>query len=358
MLTQFGPSTWVALLLGGGLAVLAFVPVAAARYRRTGRLRAVDVVVLLLVAVYAVALWSYTLVPLPEKDAFACAGTNVRPFGFVADIRADGRSPLRNRALLQAVFNVVLFGPLGFFLRVLWRRGVVVATATGLVISLAIELTQLTGVWGLYRCAYRVFDVDDLLLNTLGALLGSLVALPVVALLSRRRPPPVVTTVTVGRRLVGFLADLMLIAAVGGSATIAWRAFALYALGWPIEQLPAAVDQALAYGLPAVVEGSWVLGRGRTLGEAIVQLEPVARPGTRTRSRLLKFAAGVGGYLLLASGLSTVPFVETGFAIATVVVALRSRHHRGLSHVVAGMDLRVERAPTDSAAAAPDLDAG
>jgi glycopeptide antibiotics resistance protein len=354
MLTQFGPSTWVALLLGSGLAVLAFVPVAASRYRRTGRLRVVDVLVLLLVAVYAVALWSYTLVPLPEKDAFTCANTNFRPFGFVADIRADGRVPLRNRALLQAVFNVVLFGPLGFFLRVLWRRGVVVATATGLVISLAIELTQRTGVWGLYRCAYRVFDVDDLLLNTLGALLGSLVALPVVSLLSRRRPPPVVTIVTFGRRLVGFLADLMLIAAIGGSATITWRAFALYALGWPIEQLPTAVDQVLAYGLPAIVEGYWVLGRGRTLGEAIVQLEPVERPGTRTRSRLLKFVAGVGGYLLLASGLSTVPFVETGFAIATVVVALRSRHHRGLSHIVAGMDLRVERASTESATATPE----
>jgi glycopeptide antibiotics resistance protein len=60
----------------------------------------------------------------------------------------------------------------------------VVAT---LATSLAIELTQLIGVWGLFPCAHRLFDVDDLLLNTAGATLGSLVALPVVAMLRERR---------------------------------------------------------------------------------------------------------------------------------------------------------------------------
>lgn len=62
-----------------------------------------------------------------------------------------------------------------------------VATLAGLATSLAIELTQLIGVWGLFPCAHRLFDVDDLLLNTAGATLGSLVALPVVAMLRERR---------------------------------------------------------------------------------------------------------------------------------------------------------------------------
>jgi glycopeptide antibiotics resistance protein len=46
------------------------------------------------------------------------------------------------------------------------------AVLMGFGLSLSIELTQLTGVWGLYACAYRKFDADDLILNTLGAAIG------------------------------------------------------------------------------------------------------------------------------------------------------------------------------------------
>ncbi|MFT4110997.1 VanZ family protein [Propionicimonas sp.] len=347
MLHQFGPSTWVALLVGGLLAVVAFLPVAVLLYRRAGRLRAVDLLILFAVAVYAVALWSYTLVPLPESPSYTCVRANLHLFQFVDDIRTDGRLLLHNRALLQAVFNVVFFLPLGFLLRVLLRRGVVVATLTGLLVSLAIEFTQKTGIWGLYRCAYRVFDVDDLLLNTTGALLGSLFALPIVALLRRRPAVPPATAVTVGRRLVGVLADLAVVAVVGYSLAIAWRAFALYVLLWPLDSLPGWVDNLLAYGVPAALEGYWVLVRGRTIGEAAVQLEPVAKPGRELRSRLLKFAFGVGGYLVVSGPLVEVAPVELAFAGASLVMLFASRHHRGLSHVVADMDLRVEGNPAE-----------
>jgi glycopeptide antibiotics resistance protein len=342
VLSQFGPSTWVALLLGGFLAVVAFVPVAVHRYRTAGRLRPLDLLVLAAVAVYAVALWSYTLVPLPESQTFRCVAANLRPFRFVADIRNDPHLLLHNRALLQVVFNVVFFLPLGFFARVLAGRGVVVATGIGFAVSLAIELTQKTGIWGLYRCAYRVFDVDDLILNTTGALLGSLLAMPVVAVLLRRRPAPVVARVTLGRRLVGMLADLLAITVVGASLQIAWRAFALYVLRLSLDDLPVVVDGLLAYGVPAAIEGWAVLGRGRTLGELAVQLQPRAKPGREPLSRVLKYAFGVGGYLLVSSPLVASGLVGAAFALATVVVAAASREHRGLSHVVADMQLGLE----------------
>jgi glycopeptide antibiotics resistance protein len=115
MLSQFGPSTWVAVLLGGPLAVLAFVPVAAYRYRKAGRLRAVDQFTLLCVAVYSVASWSYTLVPLAEHEHYRCLGHNLRLFAFIGDLRADPHRLLAKRAFLQAAFNVVLFAPFGFW---------------------------------------------------------------------------------------------------------------------------------------------------------------------------------------------------------------------------------------------------
>lgn len=40
----------------------------------------------------------------------------------------------------------------------------------GFAVSLFIESSQLSGFWGLYPCAYRQFDVNDLMTNTLGAM--------------------------------------------------------------------------------------------------------------------------------------------------------------------------------------------
>lgn len=94
--------------------------------------------------------------------------------GDIADNGLGGPAVLlRNLAVQQLVLNVVLFVPLGMLVRHLGSRTVVETTAIGLGVSLLLELTQLTGVWFAFPCAYRLFDVDDLIINTLGALLGA-----------------------------------------------------------------------------------------------------------------------------------------------------------------------------------------
>lgn len=342
MLRQFGPSTVLALWLGALLAALFLVPVAVIRYRRTGRFRAIDVVALGAVAVYAVALWTYTLLPLPDTDTFTCAGTNLDPLRFINDARRSRESLLRNYALLQAAFNVVLFAPFGFFLRLLLRRGVGWATAAGFLVSLTIELTQKTGNWGSYDCGYRSFDVDDLILNTSGALVGSLIALPVALILRRRGPAPAATRVTFGRRLTGMAVDLILVGVVGFSLVIIWHGFALRLLDWPARMLPEWVDPLLGLGVPAALEGWWVLARGRTVGEQAVQLTPVVGSRHQIRARLLKFGFGVGGLLALSA--FNIAALPISFALVTLAAAAWSRGHRGLSHLLAGMELRIESA--------------
>src|SRR5690606_27048173 len=84
---------------------------------------------------------------------------------------------LTHPAMLQLLFNVLLFIPLGFFVRVLAGRGIFTALFVGFGVSLLVETTQLTGVWGVYPCAFRFFDVGDLTTNTLGALLGAVFGL-------------------------------------------------------------------------------------------------------------------------------------------------------------------------------------
>ena len=73
--------------------------------------------------------------------------------------------------LLAPLMNLVLCSIIGALLarhrlRPSW------AVLGGFGLSLTVELTQLTGLWGLYPCPYRQFDVDDLILNTTGVALG------------------------------------------------------------------------------------------------------------------------------------------------------------------------------------------
>lgn len=69
------------------------------------------------------------------------------------------------RALLENILNVLLFLPVGLFPPILWKTKGRQVTWMALVGSLLIELNQL-----IWRLGY--FEVDDLLHNTLGAVLG------------------------------------------------------------------------------------------------------------------------------------------------------------------------------------------
>lgn len=271
---------------------------------------------------------------------------NFQPLRFVADIADDARALLENRAFLQVAFNVVFFMPLGVVVRVLARRGSAVATGVGLLTSVAIETTQFTGVWGTFTCAYRSFDGDDLLLNTFGALLGSLIALPIVRLIRRQRGQVSVQQVTIGRRLAGMLVDALAMTLVGFVCTVGWRAFAVYLLGWPVYDLPNWLNQTVSLGSAAVLQAYWVLVRGQTVGEDVVMLQPVPAPGREPLSAVIKYCVGVGGYLVLASDLSPNNWPLLGFLALTIGWAIWSPNHRGLSHTLAGMELRIEPPPS------------
>jgi len=123
------------------------------------------------VLVYGIAILTYVLVPVPRDPAGFCQRHHIEP-NLVPLAFHSGFGP----AIVQLGLNILLFVPLGAFLHDRGRHGVVTATLAGFALSVLIELTQLTGVWFAYPCAYRHFDVDDILFNTLGAAVGALVA--------------------------------------------------------------------------------------------------------------------------------------------------------------------------------------
>ena len=71
-------------------------------------------------------------------------------------------------------FNILLFVPLGMFLRYYKGYSLKKVIRSSLLLSLFFEFTQLTRLYGIYPKPYRLCDIDDLILNTIGGVVGYL----------------------------------------------------------------------------------------------------------------------------------------------------------------------------------------
>jgi glycopeptide antibiotics resistance protein len=99
--------------------------------------------------------------------------------------------PVRSSALRQLLGNLFLLLPIAFLGSVLWSglRGWKQAVLLGVCFSTLIELLQFV-ISAILRCTYRTADIDDVLLNTLGSVVGFaafLAASKIAALIRQRR---------------------------------------------------------------------------------------------------------------------------------------------------------------------------
>lgn len=153
---------------------------------------------------YLLAAYCLVILPFPTtrntcaQQAADTVYYNLVPFTFVKDIMketpivwsqpASYIGMIQGRAFLQVLFNVMLLMPLGVYIRYFWQKRSYwkQALLSGFGLSLFFEVTQITGFYGYYDCPYRLFDVDDLLLNTSGTVLGFFAAPIILALFPSR----------------------------------------------------------------------------------------------------------------------------------------------------------------------------
>lgn len=247
------------------LALIVMLPVAVVSYRHRGRAGGWTTLVFYCFLFYLLAALMQTIIPLPANPGEYCAGQSyasspqLRPFYFaeVLQTRAQVSGTWLNPALWSTALNLVLLAPLSFFLRYLSGTRFLAATALGFGASLFCELTQLTGLWFIYPCAYRLFSVDDLILNTVGAALGWVVAGPLIRLLpdldparDRRR---YAGRVTASRRLLALLTDVV---AFGVVLVLVLGLAKLF--GVDVPRGPVAVVLAILYFwvLPVLADGT------------------------------------------------------------------------------------------------------
>ncbi len=363
-------SAVVGLLFGTIVLAVAFAPIMAWQSRRFGRLTLRRTVATAAFSVYCVTVLVYTMLPLPGPGWCALHGgraVQMRPFHSLDVIAetARGRSLadlLLAPQFLEVALNVVLFVPWGAFVRRLLGWSPLAAVASGAALSILIETTQGTGLWGLVGCAYRFADVDDVLTNTLGSAIGAIFAPLVLRWLplsnadiaTRREARPVGRL----RRLAGMLID-------AAGFFLCWIVLAATAQLAAAGVLENQLDDAPRTWLTARGPGFgavfvWFVvplafGNGGSWGQRAVWLGPARRPGPVARAA--RFASGIGGFAVLDVGAS-LPALDGStasqvlgnaalvLAAVSLVVLVADRSARGLSYRVAGLGIADSRAET------------
>ncbi|MDR1713048.1 MAG: VanZ family protein [Coriobacteriales bacterium] len=270
-----------ALVLMPAIAAACALPYAIYSYRRYGAISLLRTLVFVSFIFYIQCAYYLVILPLPDPATMTSEVPLSQyvqpiPFHFVTDILSSsglvlsepGTWPgaLKSFAVLQVLFNVALTVPWGVYLAWYFQLSLKRVLLLSLALSLFFEISQLTGLFGLYPHPYRLFDVDDLLMNTAGGLVGFGIAHVLGrALPSRERinkhSRQRAAQVGYLRRFVAFLVD---------GAIVALLQILVYLVlpeSWPQRDLAAYAIALCAYSMlvPAVFAG-------RTFGKALVRI--------------------------------------------------------------------------------------
>ncbi len=246
------------------IAFLFTIPYLIYNYRKYGSIWSLRILIVYSFVLYLMTVLFLTSLPLPDWQSVKnMSGPRAQlvPFAFVSDIIRRSHfsltepstwlTAMKTTAFKEYIANILMLVPFGMYMRYYFKRSFWQTVGLSFLFSLFIETTQLTGLWFLYPRNYRLFDVDDLMSNTLGGLLGYVLLSPVIRFLPSRSKIDQASylrgqTVSIFRRLVALGIDLfvcagsawilqlyypvfkhsfwswMLILAVFGSTQVAW----------------------------------------------------------------------------------------------------------------------------------------
>lgn len=169
------------------------IPIAIFQYRKYDGIMVRRDIVLFSFILYMITAWFMTLLPLPSFDAVAempDIEPNLKPFLFVETFlertgfsladRSTWLPALKSSSFYTVAFNVLLTVPFGVYLRKYFKVSFWKTILFGCLLSCFYEITQYTGIYGIYPKAYRYADIDDVIVNTFGAGLGYVIT-PIIS---------------------------------------------------------------------------------------------------------------------------------------------------------------------------------
>lgn len=292
----------VAFLIFPLLAFLFTIPYLIYQYRKYGSIPILRSIIIYSFILYLLCAYFLVILPLPDIDTvknLTTPTTQLIPFQFVKDIinvidinfNSISSYPevINTQVFYVAVFNIILTIPFGIYLRYYFECRWYKILLYGFFLSLFFELTQLSGLYGIYPRPYRLFDVDDLILNTMGAFIGYLITPVIVCFLPSRKKLDEKSfengkKVTLFRRALGFCIDFFffIIIVVGTKIATYNTDFSKYAT---------LISVIICYILTPLFTN------GKTFGKMILKLQATAKVASNT-SRLKVIARYILGYLL------------------------------------------------------------
>lgn len=182
------------------LAVALTVPYVLYNYHRYGSVSLMRSILFFSFIFYLLCAYFLVILPLPDPATVAAKKgpfTQLTPFTFVREFfqytslnlarPSTYLKALAEPVVTQPVFNLLLTLPFGVYLSYYFGKNLKKTLLYTFLLSLFFEVTQLTGLYGVYARPYRLFDVDDLMLNTAGGALGYLMGVHLPKILPSRR---------------------------------------------------------------------------------------------------------------------------------------------------------------------------
>ena len=225
-MSQYLEALRQAIVIYPMIVVLFTVPYIAWSYHKYGSVLSLRVLIVYSFLLYLLCVYCLVILPLPTPEkAATLQGHKMQliPFSFLADIvkqaeiqpeqPASWLHIFTGSAFWTTVFNLFMTMPFGVYLRYYfcyhWRK----TLRLSFLLSLFFELTQLSGLYFVYQGSYRLFDVDDLIVNTAGSMIGFALAGSVSRLLPTRQELDTVSfrrgaSISFTRRVFAFLADM------------------------------------------------------------------------------------------------------------------------------------------------------
>ena len=164
---------YITLQVAPILALLIILPHTIINYSRQKKINVRWETYIYIFVLYLICAYFMTMLPLPSEGYFdvippLSEQVQLIPFNCFFETNLL-RSPV---AAAVIILNLFLTVPLGVFMRFLFGFKFGKTMLSGFIFSLLCEITQITGLFFIYPAPYRLFDVDDLIINTLGAVVG------------------------------------------------------------------------------------------------------------------------------------------------------------------------------------------
>ena len=226
---SFISAVWSSLFVFPIIAAVFTLPYILFQYNKYGSILLVRVIIIYSFVYYLLASYFLAILPIPPLELvgeFEGLAINLIPFSFVKEVILDPSSQslegwkilelFSDFRILEPILNIIMFIPLAIYLRYYFQLNFKQTILLSFALSLFFEISQISGLFGIYPKPYRIFDINDLIANTLGGIVGYLITPLVTTLLPSREKIEQISyikgqNVTLARRTFAWFIDVFLV---------------------------------------------------------------------------------------------------------------------------------------------------